>query len=194
MEIRKVGVVGLGTMGAGIAQISVQSGFETVGREVSDELGERGRATIERYLTRGVEKGRLSEGERDAALGRLTLTTELGELADCDLVIEAALEELELKRDLFTELDRVTSPDAILATNTSALSVSEIARATGSRSASSGCTSSILRLFCRWSRSFAGARLGRGSWRPAWAEQAGKQPVRCNDTPGSSGTGFSFRC
>ena len=93
MEIRKVGVVGLGTMGAGIAQISVQSGFETVGREVSDELGERGRTTIERYLTRGVEKGRLSEGERDAALDRLTLTTELGELADCDLVIEAALED-----------------------------------------------------------------------------------------------------
>jgi 3-hydroxybutyryl-CoA dehydrogenase len=75
-EIRKVGVVGLGTMGAGIAQVSVQSGFETVGREVSDELAERGRATIDRYLTRGVDKGRLTADERDAALDRLTLTTE----------------------------------------------------------------------------------------------------------------------
>ena len=118
MEIRKVGIVGLGTMGAGIAQVSVQSGFETVGREVNDELGERGRATIERYLSRGVEKGRLSEEDRDAALGRLTLTTDLGELADCDLVIEAALEELELKRELFAALDRITRPDAILATTT----------------------------------------------------------------------------
>src|SRR5512132_2595725 len=117
-------------MGAGIAQVSVQSGFETVGREVSGELGERGRATIDRYLTRGVEKGRLSEEERDAARGRLTLTTELADLADCDLVIEAVLEELDLKREVFAELDRVTRPDAVLATNTSALSVGEIAEAT----------------------------------------------------------------
>jgi 3-hydroxybutyryl-CoA dehydrogenase len=91
-EIRKVGIVGLGAMGAGIAQVSVQSGHETVGREVTDQLGERGRATIDRYLTRGVEKGRLSKEERDAALARLTLTTELSDLADCDLVIEAVLE------------------------------------------------------------------------------------------------------
>ena len=127
MEIRKVGVVGLGTMGAGIAQVSVQSGFETVGREVTAELGERGRATIDRYLSRGVEKGRLSGGDRDAALGRLTLTTELSDLADCDLVIEAVLEELDLKRGVFAELERVTRPEAVLATNTSALSVAEIA-------------------------------------------------------------------
>src|SRR3982750_1521942 len=97
--IRKVGVVGLGTMGAGIAQVSVQAGYETVGREVSDELGERGKATIDRYLTRGVEKGRSTQEEKDAALGRLTLTTELADLADCDLVIEAVLEELPLKRE-----------------------------------------------------------------------------------------------
>src|SRR5215212_10844054 len=130
MEIRKVGVVGLGTMGAGIAQVSVQSGFDTVGREVSPELGERGRATIERYLVRAAEKRRLSPDDRDAALARLTLTTELADLADCDLVVEAVLEELDLKREVFAELDRVTRPDAVLATNTSALSVSEIAEAT----------------------------------------------------------------
>src|SRR5213080_5451290 len=129
-EIRKVGVVGLGTMGAGIAQVSVQAGYETVGREVSDELGERGKATIDRYLTRGVEKERLTQDEKDAALGRLTLTTELADLADCDLVIEAVLEELPLKREVFAELDRVTRPEAVLATNTSALSVAEIAAAT----------------------------------------------------------------
>src|SRR5207249_7707778 len=93
VEIRRVGIVGLGTMGAGIAQVSVQSGFETVGREVNDELGERGKATIDRYLSRGVEKGRLTREAKDRAIGRLTLTTELADLADCDLVIEAVLEE-----------------------------------------------------------------------------------------------------
>src|SRR5437879_12444762 len=104
LEIRKVGVVGLGTMGAGIAQVSVQAGYETVGREVSPELGERGKATIDRYLTRGVEKGRLTQDEKDKAVGRLTLTTELADLADCDLVIEAVLEALPLKRGVFAEL------------------------------------------------------------------------------------------
>jgi 3-hydroxybutyryl-CoA dehydrogenase len=186
VEIRKVGVVGLGTMGAGIAQVSVQSGFDTVGREVSDELGERGRATIERYLNRGVEKGRLSDADRDAALGRLTLTTDLGDLADCDLVIEAALEELELKRELFAELDRVTRPDAILATNTSALSVSEIADATERPKRVVGMhffnPAPVLPLVeivrgRQSSDEAVGAAYG-------WAEQAGKRPVRCNDTPG----------
>jgi 3-hydroxybutyryl-CoA dehydrogenase len=185
-EIRKVGVVGLGTMGAGIAQVSVQSGHETVGREVSGELGERGRATIERYLTRGVEKGRLTPAERDAALGRLNLTTELSDLADCDLVIEAVLEELELKREVFAELDRVTRPDAVLATNTSALSVSEIAVATQRPERVVGMhffnPAPVLPLveIVRTPQSSDDAVNAAY----AWAEKAGKQPVRCNDTPG----------
>jgi 3-hydroxybutyryl-CoA dehydrogenase len=186
VEIRKVGVVGLGTMGAGIAQVSVQSGFETIGREVEPELGERGRATIERYLARGVEKGRLSGDERDAALGRLTLTTDLADLANCDLVIEAALEELELKREIFAELDRVTRPEAILATNTSALSVSEIAEAAEHPQRVVGMhffnPAPVLPLveIVRGRESSAEAV----DTAYAWAERAGKQPVRCNDTPG----------
>jgi 3-hydroxybutyryl-CoA dehydrogenase len=185
-EIRKVGVVGLGTMGAGIAQISVQSGHETVGREVSTDLGERGRATIERYLSRGVEKGRLSADERDAALGRLTLTTALSDLADCDLVIEAVLEELDVKREVFAELDRVTRPDAVLATNTSALSVSEIAEATAHPERVVGMhffnPAPVLPLveIVRTPKSADDAVDAAY----AWAERAGKQPVRCNDTPG----------
>jgi 3-hydroxybutyryl-CoA dehydrogenase len=185
-EIRTVGVVGLGTMGAGIAQVSVQSGHETIGREVSDELGERGRATIERYLTRGVEKERLSEGERDAALGRLTLTTELADLADCDLVIEAVLEELELKREVFAELDRVTRPDAVLATNTSALSVSEIAEATEHPERVVGMhffnPAPVLPLVEIVRTSNSSEEAVDAAYE--WAERAGKQPVRCNDTPG----------
>ena len=186
MEIRKVGVVGLGTMGAGIAQVSVQSGFETIGREVEPELGERGRATIERYLARGVEKGRLSGDERDAALGRLTLTTDLADLADCDLVIEAALEELELKREIFAELDRVTRPDAILATNTSALSVSEIAEATEQPQRVVGMhffnPAPVLPLVEIVRGRESSPEAVDAAY--AWAERAGKQPVRCNDTPG----------
>jgi len=186
VEIRKVGVVGLGTMGAGIAQVSVQSGFETIGREVEPQLGERGRATIERYLARGVEKGRFSGDERDAALGRLTLTTDLADLADCDLVIEAALEELELKREIFAELDRVTRPDAILATNTSALSVSEIAEATEHPQRVVGMhffnPAPVLPLVEIVRGRESAAEAVDAAY--AWAERAGKQPVHCNDTPG----------
>ena len=182
----KVGVVGLGTMGAGIAQVSLQAGHETIGREITPELGERGRATIERYLTRGVEKGRMTQEERNAALGRLALTTELSDLADADLVIEAVLEELDLKREVFAELDRVTRPDAVLATNTSALSVSEIAEATAHPERVVGMhffnPAPVLPL--------VEIVRARGSSDAAvdaayeWAEQAGKQPVRCSDTPG----------
>jgi 3-hydroxybutyryl-CoA dehydrogenase len=186
VEIRKVGVVGLGTMGAGIAQISVQSGFETVGREVNAELGERGRATVERYLTRAVEKGRMSQEERDAALGRLTLTTDLAALGDCDLVIEAVLEELELKREVFAELDRVTKPDAVLATNTSALSVSEIAEATerpervvGMHFFNPAPVLPLVEIVRAHESSDEAVDAAYD-----WAERAGKQPVRCNDTPG----------
>jgi 3-hydroxybutyryl-CoA dehydrogenase len=182
----KIGVVGLGTMGAGIAQVSLQSGFETVGREVSGELGERGRATIDRYLTRGVEKGRLSEEERDAALGRLTLTTELADLADCDLVIEAVLEELDLKREVFAELDRVTRPDAVLATNTSALSVAEIAEAMQHPDRVVGMhffnPAPVLPLVEIVRAPTSSDEAVDAAY--AWAERAGKQPVRCNDTPG----------
>jgi 3-hydroxybutyryl-CoA dehydrogenase len=185
-EIRKVGVVGLGTMGAGIAQVSVQAGFETVGRELTDELGERGRATIVRYLSRGVEKGRMSGAERDAALARLTLTTDLSDLSDCDLVIEAALEELDLKREIFAELDDATAPGAVLATNTSALSVAEIAEVTTGPERVVGMhffnPAPVLPLveIVRAPQSSDDAIEAAY----AWAEQAGKQPVRCNDTPG----------
>jgi 3-hydroxybutyryl-CoA dehydrogenase len=173
-------------MGAGIAQVSVQAGFDTVGREVSDELSERGKATIDRYLTRGVEKGRLTQDDKDTAIGRLTLTTELADLANCDLVIEAVLEELPLKREVFAELDRVTRPEAILATNTSALSVAEIAEATERPERVVGMhffnPAPVLPLV----EVVRAPKSSDDAVRAAydWAEGAGKQPVNCNDTPG----------
>jgi 3-hydroxybutyryl-CoA dehydrogenase len=182
----KVGVVGLGTMGAGIAQISVTAGHETIGREVTTELAERGRTTIARYLGRAVEKARLTGGERDAALGRLTLTTDVADLAECDLIIEAIVEELEPKRELFRELDRITRPEAVLATNTSALSVSAIAEATERPERVVGMhffnPAPVLPLveIIRARRSSDAAVDTAYDW----AERAGKRPVRCNDTPG----------
>jgi len=185
-RIRKVGVVGLGTMGAGIAQVSVQAGHETVGREISLDLAERGRATIDHYLTRAVEKGRLAQADKDAAIARLTLTTELADLADCDLVIEAVLEELPLKREVFAELDRVTRPEAVLATNTSALSVAEIAAATERPERVVGIhffnPAPVLPLVEIVRAPESSDDAVRAAYE--WAEGAGKQPVNCNDTPG----------
>jgi 3-hydroxybutyryl-CoA dehydrogenase len=186
VEIRKVGVVGLGTMGAGIAQVSVAAGNETVGREAAPELAERGRERIAYFLGRAVEKGRTTAEERDAALGRLTLTQDLGDFADCDLVIEAVLEELPLKREVFAELDRATRPGAILATNTSALSVGEIAEATSHPERVVGMhffnPAPVLPLveIVRAEKSSDDAVAAAYDW----AERAGKQPVTCNDTPG----------
>jgi 3-hydroxybutyryl-CoA dehydrogenase len=186
MLIRRVGVIGLGTMGAGIAQVALQAGQEVVGREVSDELGEQARAKIDHFLTRAVEKDRMAREDKDAAIGRLTTTTELEALADCDLLIEAIVEELEPKRELFAELDRICRPEAILATNTSALSVSAIAEAAERPERVIGMhffnPAPLLPLveIVRGQRSSDEAVDAAYEW----AERAGKQPVRCNDTPG----------
>jgi 3-hydroxybutyryl-CoA dehydrogenase len=173
-------------MGAGIAQVCVQAGFDTVGREVSFELAERGKATIERYLARGVEKGRLSEEERDAALGRLTLTTKLDDLAGRDLVIEAIVEDAGAKKELFAELDRIVSPEAILATNTSALSVTEIASATTRPERVVGMhffnPAPVLPLVEVVRTELTDAAVHETAYE--LAKSLGKEPIRCSDTPG----------
>ena len=124
-----VGVVGLGTMGAGIAQVCVEAGLPTVASELTPELAARGRDVVERGLDRHVEKGRMSAEERNSALAQLTVTGDIADLRDCDLVIEAAPEEPSVKHAVFAELDGVLAPGAVLATNTSALSVTELAAA-----------------------------------------------------------------
>jgi 3-hydroxybutyryl-CoA dehydrogenase len=186
MEIRTVGVVGLGTMGAGIAQVCAQAGVDVVGREIAPELSERGRATIERHLARGVEKARLSRDEMDAALGRLRLTTELDDLAPCDLVIEAIVEEIEPKRELFAALDRIVSPAAILATNTSALSVTEIAAATETPERVVGLhffnPAPVLPLVEVVRTQLTDPAVHDAAYE--FAVRIGKEPIRCSDTPG----------
>jgi 3-hydroxybutyryl-CoA dehydrogenase len=185
-EIQTVGVVGLGTMGAGIAQVAVQAGFDVVGREVTEELCDAACRKIKHYLGRAVEKGRMTEGECDVALSRLRTTTDVAGVADCDLVIEAIVEDLDAKRELFSELDRICAADAILATNTSAISVTEIAAATERPERVVGMhffnPAPVLPLveIVRAERTSDGVVEAVH----AWAERAGKKPVRCNDTPG----------
>jgi 3-hydroxybutyryl-CoA dehydrogenase len=130
LEIRKVGVLGCGLMGSGIAQVCAQAGYDTIVREVSDEVVERGLAGIAKQLGRAVEKGKMEATERDAVLGRLRGTTRLEDLADCDIILEAVVEDLAIKNEMWRTLDEVCRPDAIFASNTSSLTIADMAAAT----------------------------------------------------------------
>lgn len=130
MKIRKVGVLGCGLMGAGIAEVAARAGFETVVREVSEEVVEKGLEKLRGSLDKAVERGKLDAGERDKAWGRLHGVVDLGGLADCDLVVEAIVENLDEKRRTFAALDAVVKEGALFASNTSSLTITQIAMAT----------------------------------------------------------------
>ena len=130
-DIQRIGVVGLGTMGAGIAEVFAANGYDVIGVDANEAAVERGRGHVEGSTARAVKRGKATEEERAATLGRIRFVTDLGELADRDLVVEAVSESLDLKRGIFEQLDRIVGPDAVLATNTSSLSVTDIAVATG---------------------------------------------------------------
>ena len=185
-EIRKVGVVGLGAMGAGIAQLCLEAGIDTVGREVTTELGERAAERIGHFLTRKVEKGALAAEARDAAVARLSLTTDLADLADCDVVIEAIVEELAPKRELFAELERLCRADAVLASNTSALSVTEIAAATSTPERVVGMHFFNPAPLMPLVEIVRAERSADDAVETAYVlgERLGKHPIRCHDTPG----------
>jgi len=184
--IRSVGVVGLGAMGAGIAQLAVEGGLETIGHEVEASRGDAARERIEHFLTRKVEKGQLEPAGRDAAVARLALTTDLADLAGCDLVIEAVFEDLGVKHAIFRSLEGVVRPDAILATNTSALSVTEIAsvlerpeRAVGMHFFNPAPLMPLVEIV-------RAERTSDDAFEAAYAlaGRLGKKPIRCTDTPG----------
>lgn len=127
---QKITVVGAGLMGSGIAQVSAQAGHQVVLRDLGQDGLDRGRKSIETSYARFVAKGKLSQQDADAALGRITTTTDLDAAHDSDLVVEAVFESLEVKTALFADLDRICRPDAVLATNTSAIPITQIAAAT----------------------------------------------------------------
>ncbi len=130
MEIKKVGVVGCGQMGSGITQVCAQAGYQVIVSEISSELLNKGLASIRSRLTREVEKGRLSEQDQNSAINRIKGTTDTKDFADRDLVIEAAIENMDLKKKIFAELDKICPKHAILATNTSCLSIIDMAMVT----------------------------------------------------------------
>ena len=185
-EVKKVGVVGLGAMGAGIAQLCVEAGVDTVGREVTAELGDRARDRIGHFLTRKVEKGTLVQDARDAAMARLAVTTELGDLAGCDLVIEAIVEELGPKQKLLDELEGICGPETVFATNTSALSVTEIASAVAGPHRVVGMHFFNPAPLMPLVEIVRAERSSDEAFETAFSfgERLGKHPIRCHDTPG----------
>ena len=185
-EIRRVGVVGLGAMGAGIAQLAIEAGYETVGREVSDELGAGARERIAHFLQRKVDKEQMTADARGSALASLSLTTELANFADCDLVIEAIVEDLPAKLELFAALEGIVRSDTILATNTSALSVTEIAAAVSTPDRVVGMhffnPAPLMPLVEIVRAELSSAEAVDAAF--AVGARMGKRPIRCHDTPG----------
>ena len=123
MQISNIGIVGAGTMGSGIAQGAALTGYDIVMQDVSDEVTSRGLSRIDKSLQRLVDREKITADAKEAAITKISTTTNLSELADCDLVIEAATENMELNTDLFEEIDKVTRPETIIASNTSSLSL-----------------------------------------------------------------------
>jgi 3-hydroxybutyryl-CoA dehydrogenase len=129
-EFTKVGVIGLGTMGVGIVEVFARNGIDVVAMEVDDAAVERGKGVLAKSTGRALDRGKITQEDHDALHARVTYTTDMGDFADCQLVVEAVPEQLHLKKELFGRLDTIVAPDAILATNTSSLPVTEIAVAT----------------------------------------------------------------
>jgi len=184
--VGRVGVVGLGTMGSGIAQLCVQAGVPTVACESTAELAKRGRGMIERQLARSVEKQRLTEEDKERMLGLLEPADDVAALAGCDLVIEAVFEDLGVKQDLFGRVEAVVGADTVLATNTSALSVTEIAASLAHPERVAGMhffnPAPVLPLV----EVIRGEVTSDAAFDTAYAfaQRIGKDPIACGDTPG----------
>jgi len=127
MQISNIGIVGAGTMGSGISQVAALTGYDIVMQDVSDEATSRGLGTIDKSLQRLVDREKITADAKDAAIRKIRTTTDLSDLADCDLVIEAATENMDLKLGLFEEIDKVSRPETIIASNTSSLSLTKLA-------------------------------------------------------------------
>ena len=186
MAIKKVGVLGCGLMGSGIAQVCAQAGYDTVVREVEQKFLDKGMGGIDKNLSRGVEKGKLSAAEKEACLGRLKGTTSLDDLAGCDIVIEAIVENAQLKRDTYAQIDKIVKPEAIFASNTSSLTITELSMATARPKQFVGLhffnpvpvmpLVEVVRTILTSDEAFDTAF--------AFAKSVGKDPVSCRDNSG----------
>jgi 3-hydroxybutyryl-CoA dehydrogenase len=186
MAIRKVGVLGCGLMGSGIAQVAAQAGYETVVREVEQKFLDKGLGGIQKSLAKFVEKGKMQQADMDACVGRLKGTTSLDDLADCDIVIEAIIENAQVKKETYAELDRIVKKDAIFASNTSSLTITELSMATARPKQFVGLhffnpvplmkLVEVVRTILTGDEAFDAAF--------AFAKSLGKEPVSCRDNSG----------
>lgn len=184
--MKTVGIVGCGLMGSGIAQISAQAGYKTIVREVNDELLKKGLGKIEDFLSKGVAKGKVTEEQKKAVLANLSGTTRLADLKDADIVIEAAIENIALKKELFGELDRLCPEQTIFASNTSSLTITEMAAATKRPDRFVGLhffnpvplmkLVEVVRTIATCQATFDAAF--------AFAKTLGKEPIACKDNSG----------
>lgn len=186
MTIERVGVLGCGLMGSGIAQVCAQAGFACTVREVDQAGLERGLARIRAFLDDGVAKGKVTAGARDEALSRLHGTTRIEDLAGCDLVIEAVVEDLEAKRQAYRQLAPVVPPGAILASNTSSLSITELAAASGRPDRFAGLHFFNPVPLMKLVEVVRGLETSDDTWRElmGFARALGKEPVTAPDRPG----------
>ncbi|MGH2348148.1 MAG: 3-hydroxyacyl-CoA dehydrogenase family protein [bacterium] len=186
MPIKRVGVVGCGLMGAGIAEVTSRAGYDVVVREISDDLVSKGLARIEASMERAVQRGKVAAAEAEAARGRIRGTTHLEDLAGADLVIEAVIENMDLKKQVYRELDRITPASTIFASNTSSLSITEMASVTSRRDRFLGMhffnpvpVMKLVELIRGLQTSAETMAAGR-----SFAESVGKTVVVCKDSPG----------
>jgi 3-hydroxybutyryl-CoA dehydrogenase len=185
-KIEKVGVLGAGLMGSGIVQVSAQAGYEVVALEVEERYWKKGFEKIGGFLQKAVEKGKMSAADREAALGRMTGTTRIGDLAGCDLVIEAVVEDLAVKNEMLGELDRLCPPHTIFASNTSSLTIAEMAAATGRPDRMVGLHFFNPVPVMKLVEVVRTIQTGEEAFRKAWdfAESLGKIPIAARDNSG----------
>ena len=186
MEIKTIGICGCGQMGAGIAEVAAKAGFKVIAREVTDELAQKGLAKIEKSLDRAVTKGKLEDADRKAALANLTVTSNLKDLADCDLICEAIVELVGPKLELYKELDKIVKKEAIFASNTSSLSITEMAAVTNRADQFCGLhffnpvpVMKLVEVVKCVTTSDATYETAK-----AFGEKVGKVVVSCSDSPG----------
>jgi len=186
MSIKKVGVIGAGLMGSGIAQISAAAGYETLVREVSQEFLDKGLSKIAGFLGKSVEKGKITEKQKEATLANLKGTTKVSDLADCDLVVEAVTEDIELKKKIFTELDKTCGAETIFASNTSSLTVTEMAAATSRPNKFIGLHFFNPVPIMKLVEVVRTIQTSQATFEAAfeWAKSTGKTPIACKDNSG----------
>ena len=186
MAINKIMVLGAGTMGMGIAQVFAEAGKTVIVRDIAEEFNKRGEGVVTKNMEKKVAKGKITEDEKNAVLGRISFTLELADAKDCDLVVEAAIEVLDIKKSIFKELDEICKPETILASNTSSISITAIAAATKRPEKVLGMHFFNPAPAMKLVEVTRGARTNDETFKAVYdcAAEVGKSPVEVGEAPG----------